>query len=461
MAIALILWIPDSTATGTSGSTVHAGVLTFLTAQHGGIRLSGVDVGFVPLGLTLLAVALCRRSARVLWFLPVVRRDLGPARVARLTGVQILAYAVTCAALLPFSVVGTSRAPGLGVVLGAIGVGAAGFGSAALAMTPAGPILWQRLPATARAATRAGSAAAAVYLAGGALLAAAATALKAGRFVDLSHGLGTGVAGVAVAALNTLAAPNAAVASTSLLAGPGFAVGYNSTYSLLSSHPGPVPAFPVLAGLPSGAATPVQVLVLAALTVLAAGGCAGRLAHRGTRAAGWLAMLRAAVSGAVISGVLLAAAAALAGGRMGAHQLSAVGASPWHIGAAATVEVACVAVVTGALARLLARRERRDAGSSAQGRLDQITNQRTVDPRPAEGATADDALEQAPSVAEMQTVELPLVAHSDPSVAAAAVDDVPGDRAGAEVDAHEVPAAGADRPPESDATEPERQAAAS
>ena len=48
VVVALAMWVPDAAATGTSGSTVRGGLLAFLAAQHGGVRIDGVAIGFRP-----------------------------------------------------------------------------------------------------------------------------------------------------------------------------------------------------------------------------------------------------------------------------------------------------------------------------------------------------------------------------------------------------------------------------
>jgi hypothetical protein len=356
VAGALLSWIPDAGATGSSGSTVRAGVLTFLAAQHGGTRLNGVNLHFVPLGLTFIAVWLCWRGGRVLHLLPVVSTDQRERRIFGLVLAQAGAYALTCAVLTHFSVIGTSSVPTLGAVVGAGAVGAAGFGLAAVMCTPIGADRWTALPLVVRSGLRGAAGSTAVFIAGGALLAAGATVLRAGRFLELSRGLGRGLSGLPIAALDLLSAPNAILAGSAYLAGPGFAVGIHSTYAPRGGSASLVPAFPVLAGLPSGSRASILVLALMALTVFGSAVVAALLVRRSAPGSGWLAMLGGCLLAGGFTGFALGLLTALAGGNLGTDNLRAVGASPWQVALMTAAEVGLVSLPVAIAARLLSGR---------------------------------------------------------------------------------------------------------
>lgn len=404
---ALLSWIPDAGATGTSGSTVRAGVLTFLAAQHGGVRLNDVTMHFVPLGLTIIAVWLCLRAGRVLHALPAVQADRRSARMVRLTGLQVVAYAVTCAALAPFSVIGSSSVPPVGAILGAVVVSTLGFGLSVLRCSPLGRQVWRRLPVGARAACRGAGGSIAIFLVAGALLAAVSTAVRASRFLDLSRGLSRGVSGLPIAVLDLLSAPNAVLAATAYLAGPGFAVGVHSTYAPFGAEPGLVPAFPVLAGLPAGTKASSVVLVLMILTVVGAGAVTATLVRRAAPGAGWFAMIGHCLLAAVITGLGLGLMVALAGGSLGRENLRAVGASPWQVVLMVAVEVGVVAVPVALGARLL-------TGRFVQGFIDRIAD------RPVPDATVPAVTVPATTVASVD-VAVSDVQPGDPASVAATV----------------------------------------
>jgi hypothetical protein len=363
VVVAVVLWIPDATATGSSGATVRAGALTFLAGQHGGVVISGVPIAFVPLGLTLLAGWLCWRSARVLAALPVVAAVRSVARMALLLVVHVAAYSGSCLALARFAVVGTSRAPALGVTVGAACLSLVFSGSALLLSTDVGDRIRAATPATLRAAIRGGTAVAATMAFVSAGLVAGAIVLHVGRALQLTRALGATLSGLPVAILNALSAPNAVAAGVAYLAGPGFAVGADVHFSAWGNEPGVVPGFPVLAGLPDGQrASPVAFAVM--LLMLALMCLVSAAALRDEVRRGWPEGLRAAVLCAVVAASVVAAGVGLAGGSLGRHRLAVLGASPILVWGAVFAE-ALVCSVVGAVflrvALLLRGRGRRSA----------------------------------------------------------------------------------------------------
>lgn len=360
IGVALLLWIPDADATATSSSIVHAGVITFLIALHGGAHLNGVHIGFVPLGMTIAAIAACARLGRPAWAHP--HASTVPA--VRMIAAQVAAFTATCGLLVPSARLGTTWMGWTGTLLGAVAVSTVGFGVAA--HRAGGIDLAARASTLIRAAARAATAAMASFLAGGAVLATATTVLHHGRFTGLSRVLAGGVSSVPVALLQTLSAPNAVIAGSAYLAGPGFDLGA-AHYSMTGNRTASVPAFPILAGLPAGSsAAPMIVLVLAALTVLGGGGTAGWLAHRGTRLQKWRDGLAAAALGGIFTGAALGALSALAGGKLGSQALRSVGPAPLWVALAVGAEVGAIAVVVSLVARAwTALRAHRGATSAA------------------------------------------------------------------------------------------------
>jgi hypothetical protein len=184
---------------------------------------------------------------------------------------------------------------------------------------------------------RATAAAITCYLGAGALLVAGSLVMHHGQVETLSRQIGGGWSGLPVLLLGVLAAPNAVIAASSYLAGPGFAVG--SGVSLGSHAHGTLPAFPILGAVPSGPAGTV-VWLLAALTPLAAGASVVRVAGRGDD---WRARFRDAgltVAGTAVAGCVVAWQG---GGRIGSGALTTVGASPWQFGLATAAGTAVVA----------------------------------------------------------------------------------------------------------------------
>lgn len=183
--------------------------------------------------------------------------------------------------------------------------------------------------------------ASAVLTAAGALLVGTSLALHLERGADLAAAPAPGaVGGAGLLALGLALAPNAVVWAVSWLAGPGFAVGVGTTVSPFGTELGAVPALPLLAALPAGAAPP-WAAVPALLLPLVAGAVAGHLLHRsavspGSRRA---ALLDAATAG-MSCGALWTALAYLSAGAVGGLRLAEVGPSPERVGLAVAAEVA-------------------------------------------------------------------------------------------------------------------------
>jgi hypothetical protein len=144
--------------------------------------------------------------------------------------------------------------------------------------------------------------------------------------------------------LSLLMLPNAACFALGYIAGPGFAVGAGTSVAYGGSHLGAMPAFPLLAAVPSGPA-PWQILAVCIAALVAAGVVAGGRVARLTTLD-----LKERVRGALVGGAVLGIATAVlvgyAGGPSGPGRLSAVGPSPWQVGLAVAGEIALVSTVT-------------------------------------------------------------------------------------------------------------------
>jgi hypothetical protein len=228
-----------------------------------------------------------------------------------------------------------------------------------VAFARAAGLLEGRVPERLAAVLRAAGAAALAYLGAGALLVAGSLLMHRDRVELLSAHVGGGWSGAPVLVLGVLAAPNAALAGASYLAGPGFALGTGSVVTLGGSTHGILPAFPVLGAVPSGPAGSAAWLLAAAAPV-AAGLAVVRVLRNGAALREvWLRLGGSVVGTALLGG----AAAGLAGGGIGSGRLAAVGASPWQFGLAAAAATAAVAVPSLAALDALAwwRRRQEDA----------------------------------------------------------------------------------------------------
>ena len=183
-----------------------------------------------------------------------------------------------------------------------------------------------------------------LYLAAGALLVTGSLVLHAHRVTEISRQVGGGLSGLPVLVIGLLCAPNAAIAGSAYLAGPGFAVGSDTTVNAFSTSHGVLPALPVLGAIPDGhGASPVVLALMCLVPLIAAGAIARTVRRLGP--AGFWRQLGAAAASAALTGLALAIAAWLGGGRAGSGRLRVVGASAWQVGFAITAAVGVLAMV--------------------------------------------------------------------------------------------------------------------
>lgn len=330
---------------GIGGDLWLATHLVPLSFPHGPVSL-------LPLGLTLLPVALLLRAGRrlagdvaVTGFrqaaLAVVALAVPYACAGTLVAVSTLA--ATEHASLTWAPVATLllalAAGGVGVLRGA------GLGVRAAGLTP----VWSRPTLVASAG------AAAVLVACSALLVTAMLAVHVIRVREITASLhADGFAGVLLFLVGAVYVPNAVVFALGYAVGPGFSLGAGTVVAPWGYEGGPVPAFPVLAAVPAGEPSAFAWFVLA-VPVLA-GVAAGTLLVRHTLPR---SLPRAALAGFAagpVTGAFVALLTALGGGALGGGRLLEVGPPVLLTGLLAAGEVAVVAAATSVAASWLARR---------------------------------------------------------------------------------------------------------
>lgn len=336
-----VCWLPVSGSSGHSKSAIHAGLLTFLAALHGGITVDGTRAAFLPLGMMIIVGLTAWRAGSGLADAANSLGEDDPVRLALAGAAQAASFMLACLAAVPFAALGTSNAPFVGVGLASILLFAGTGGVAFVRSSALAGVVAARLPSLTVPILRAALAGVGVYLGLGAMLVAGSLVAHAGRVEAFAREIGGGWGNVPVLLLGVLTAPNAAIAGAAYLAGPGFAVGAGATTSAVTTTHGVLPAFPVLAAMPQGHGASTVVWWLVGLTPLAAGVATARLAGR---AATWGARLRDAGAAAIAAGAAMFLLSWQGGGSIGGGRLQTVGASPWRVGLFVTVEVAVVAV---------------------------------------------------------------------------------------------------------------------
>ena len=335
----LLAWATDSRSGSGAAAALRSAGQLWVLAHGGSLAVRGGNLGLTPLGLVALPLLLLGRAgahaAR-----STTPRDLRADLV--LTAAIGTPYAVLVAVVAAAAASTDVRPAPVQALLAGLLVGllGAGFGVAR------GTGRWRGLFATAPTRLRvvgvATSAALALLLGAGALLAGGALAAHLGRAGQLARASDPGlIGGFALLALGLVLVPNLAVWGASWWAGPGFAVGAGTAVGPFGTTLGAVPALPVLAALPAGS-PPTWLAALALMVPVAAGAVAGLLV---ARRAG---VLDAALVGPT-AGLAVLILAWLSGGPAGGSRLTAVGPSPWRVGLAVAVEVGVAATVVAAV----------------------------------------------------------------------------------------------------------------
>lgn len=361
IAVVAVCWLPASGTSGSAGSAIRAGLLTFLAALHGGITVSGVHALFVPAGMTIMVGVLAWRAGCGLADAAADLDENRPEVLLRAAALQTAAFALVCIVAASGASLGTSNASPVAVGVFAVLLFGSCAGAAMLRWSTLGASLTQRFAEAAPvsgAAARTALAALGVHAVAAALLVAGSLVEHHDRVSELSQIVGGGWSGAPVLVLGLLAAPNTVIAGSAYLAGPGFAFGSGTSVSLVSTAHGTLPAFPVLGALPIGHGASWPVWLLAVATCLSAGAYAARGARRFGAGLGRWRVLGVSVAMSAVAG---AALAWFGGGSLGPGRLGAVGASPWQLGLAFGVEIGVVGAAGLAISDVyVALRARRD-----------------------------------------------------------------------------------------------------
>jgi hypothetical protein len=303
------------------GGLLRTAVQGWLVAQGSGLDVEGTSVRLVPLGATVLVVLVTALTAR--WIVADPVDELGPyaATVAGTCGaVAAVLSAVTNAGDVNTSVVRAA--------FGAFAVG--GFGSALGAATKhhRTAMLWFTDRADVRSVVRGAGWGVVTLLGSAAALVVVLLTVNLDRAADLWALLDPGLGGgLTLAAVCLLAVPTLVLWATSVLLGPGFLLGTDTSVDLTGAHLGAVPGFPPLAALPAPGEFSGWVFLLGLLPLLA-GVVAGfrteppqnddpdsALLHR---------LAHGAAAGAV-AGFLVGLAVAVSGGGIGPGRMAEAG----------------------------------------------------------------------------------------------------------------------------------------
>ena len=326
-------------------------------AQGADLHLStgtvSATVTAVPLGLTLLCLYVAHRLGT--W--AAATSAVEDARTLLLgAGVMSGIYglvALVCAVLAstPTAEVSLLGSFGGGFLVALVG------GGTGLLRGSSDALDWRsRVPETVRAVGVGALATALVLVVAASLLLAVALLLDLGTAANVLSRLHADVSGgLLYTVLVAAVAPNAVLLSGSYLLGPGFAIGTGTLVSPASVVLGPVPAFPLLAALPSAGTPAAWLTALVAAPVLAAALGVALMLRRYPVLSYETGAARGLGAG-VAGGLLTTAMTVLAGGAVGPGRMSEIGAGLLDTLVSATVSMGVGGLVAGIAATWWARR---------------------------------------------------------------------------------------------------------
>jgi len=349
LALVVLAWLVGGQGSGNALSALRFAGAGWLLAHAVPVGTSSGPVSITPLALTALVVWRLVKAGRH------TARAVGGNRQAALSGALGIAvgYGVI-AALAALLVSGSDvhfsalRALWTAGLIALVSAAAGGIYESGMGAHVAG-----QLSPPVRAGLRGGVVAVLGLLALGSLTVGAALAVRASEAADALSVYQAGAIGDIGLSLLCLAyAPNLAVWAVAYLAGPGFAVGTDTSVGIAYVHLGPVPAIPVLAGLPTHALPQAGTLLLAVPLVL--GGVIGLLLAYWCDG-GVVAMAGASAVAGVCCGALTTVLGMLSGGSLGAGRLATIGPVAWQLGATAAVLITLGALASSLGARVLNR----------------------------------------------------------------------------------------------------------
>lgn len=334
LAVGVVGWfVTDGGAHGAPRDGLRTGALGWLLAHGSGLRVDGVAVTAVPLGVTLLCLwAIWRVGHRV----GDSVSGHGPDADAIVDGERdwtvptaaalfTVGYVMTAVLTVTLAASESTDPDGARVVLWSL-LMCLVVGTSAIAVGSGRAAIWSAfLPASARAAAHTcrrilvlwSALSLAVFL--GSLVLDFSTAANVMSQLDTDPG-----DVVLVAVLSLAVLPNAIAFSGSYLLRPGFSVGAGTLVAPSAVVLGPLPMFPILAALPDEGATGGWAACLIATPVVAAFAGAA-LAQRRLPTHRWEEAAIRGCAGGVLAGVLFGVLATVAGGAVGPGRMRDVG----------------------------------------------------------------------------------------------------------------------------------------
>lgn len=340
LGVGVIGWfLTDAGAHGTPSGGLRVGALGWLMGHGSGVHVEGIPVTVRPLGLTLLFAWVVWRIG---WRVGDAVSGHGPDIEAIADGERdwtvpvgiglfaagyvVTATVVSTLAATPATDPSTPRVVLWSLLLSGLVAGPA------IAIASGRAAIWVAgLPVAVRATALAVARILLTWLAVTTVALLVAFVVDLGTAINVMSQLHTDVGDAVVLVLACLlVVPNAVAWSGAYLLGPGFSVGAGTVVSPNAVALGPLPMFPLLAALPDDGDPAGWTAWLVLVPVLVAALGAG-WAHRTLPTARWdEGAVRGGVGG-VVTGIVFAVLAALAGGAVGPGRMADVGPAAFDV----------------------------------------------------------------------------------------------------------------------------------
>jgi len=357
---AVVVVIAQGTSGLALGSFARTTIRTWLVALGSGIDAGPVSIGLVPIGATLVCVALVSRAA--VWVVadPLDELAAFAAAAAGAYGtIAAIASAVTNVGDVHTSVVRSAFAAFIVGGLGAIWGSVQRHGDAGR--------WWFTASDDIRAAVRAAVPGVAAVVGAAGVVVAVLLVTNVEQAGDLWALLDPGAGGgVALGLGSVLAVPTLVLWTASALIGPGFAIGSGTSVDLTGSQLGQVPGFPLLAALPTPGEFPGWVFVLGTVPLLA-GMLSGWRLDPGERD-GLVPRVALGAAAGAIAGFVLGVLIGLSGGAVGPGRLAEAGPPAFTPVLVAVPVMALGGALGAVLSHYRGARASRSSDTSATGR---------------------------------------------------------------------------------------------
>ncbi|MGH3545050.1 MAG: cell division protein PerM [Mycobacteriales bacterium] len=345
LTLALLAWLADSRSSAPATDAVRLALDSWLLAHGVPLTLAEGTFGLTPLLIT----------GFVCWQLGRAGATTARAVAAHSWGAQLRAAAsiAVCYGAIGAGVAFWARLPGVqatpwlaAVILAVLALVASLIGG--LTGTESGRGLLAQLPAIVRNIGRA--VAVLSVLAAAAVLALVMLAISLPVAADMTDGYSLGaVGGIGLLLLCLVYLPTLLVWSVAYVVGTGFAIGAGTGVSVTGVQLDSVPAFPLLAAVPTTPGNTAAHLLLA-LPVLA-GLIAGLWFSRRYGSGPVRGMLLGALAIGAVSGAALGGLAGFAHGSLGPGSLSSFGPQAWQVAAVAAIGIGAGSAVGAAVHR--------------------------------------------------------------------------------------------------------------